>query len=298
MNVYSGMVNDYFRLLKLYSKGKRFALFEQAWMNRINDYFVETDICSTLWKNVLKKCECVGTIEEQRIVVSSLMYIVYDIMTVKVKDYKMEAGTDIDTTLTATYALDEEPVTVFVESNVSLYRYGGFALHSLLQKYKQGKGGPNDAVVTVLKQLIIKGEQLSMVPYGVQQLNQGGLVIMNPLMLPYLRALIEKVSSLVNKERCKEFGKQMIEAACTDIENDEEIASTYIQCVTIVGIDSSSIVFPKIYNELSKKMFHARVNEYMTAAVEVELEKSGKAVKADQSLRDQLKTFSGMKTRT
>lgn len=49
-----GMVNDYFRLLKLYSKGKQFTQFEQAWMNHINDYFVETDVCSTLWKNVLK----------------------------------------------------------------------------------------------------------------------------------------------------------------------------------------------------------------------------------------------------
>ena len=60
------MVNNYFRLLKLYSKGKQFAQFEQAWMNHINDYFVETDVCSTLWKNVLKKCECVVSIEEQR----------------------------------------------------------------------------------------------------------------------------------------------------------------------------------------------------------------------------------------
>ena len=90
----------------------------------------------------------------------------------------------------------------------------------------------------------------------------------------------------------------IIEVACTDIENDKEIARTFIQCVKIAGIDSSSIVFPKMYNEISKKMFHARVNEYMTAAVEIELERSGKAVKAGQSMRDQLKTFSAIKTRT
>ena len=45
----------------------------------------------------------------------------------------------------------------------------------------------------------------------------------------------------------------IIEVACTDIENDKEIARTFIQCVKIAGIDSSSIVFPKIYNEISKK---------------------------------------------
>ena len=36
------------------------------------------------------------------------------------------------------------------------------------------------------------------------------------------------------------------------------------------------------------------MNEFMTAAVEIELQKSGKAVKADQCLVDQLKTFSAM----
>ncbi len=46
------------------------------------------------------------------------------------------------------------------------------------------------------------------------------------------------------------------------------------------------------------KLFHARVNEYMRASIELELERSGKAVKADQSLRDHLKTFSAMITRS
>lgn len=35
-----GMIDDYWRLFKLNSKGKRFATFEQAWLTRINDYFM------------------------------------------------------------------------------------------------------------------------------------------------------------------------------------------------------------------------------------------------------------------
>ena len=35
----------------------------------------------------------------------------------------------------------------------------------------------------------------------IQQMNQGRLVISDPFMLPYLRALIEKVSSLVKGGR-------------------------------------------------------------------------------------------------
>lgn len=134
---------------------------------------------------------------------------------------------------------------------------------------------------------------MTSVPDGIKYLNKGGLTLMNPCMLPYTRALIEKISSLVNEERCCELGKDIIAAALTEIENDERIAQIFKQCIMNTEIDSSSpLIFPRIYHELCKKMFHARVNEFMTAAEELELEKKGKAVKVDQCLRDQLKTYS------
>ena len=89
----------------------------------------------------------------------------------------------------------------------------------------------------------------------------------------------------------------MIEAACQDIETDKELVNTFAQCIQDTGVDVSSPIIPRLHNELSKKMFHARVNEFMTASVEIDLERNGKAVKVDQSLRDQLKTFSAIKTR-
>ena len=52
-----------------------------------------------------------------------------------------------------------------------------------------------------------------------------------------------------------------------------------------------------MYKELTAKIFHARINEYMSATEEIELEQKGKAVRVEQSLRDQLKTFSGLKGR-
>ena len=152
-------------------------------------------------------------------------------------------------------------------------------------------------MIPVLRQLKIKHHQASLVPYGIQQLNQGGLVIMDPVMLPYLRALIQKVSSLVNENQSREHGQHMIENARSEIENDSDIKDTFICCVTNAGGDPSNPVIPNFYKELSRKMFHARVNEYVTAAVEIDLQRSGKALKADQSLRDQLKTYSALKTR-
>ena len=296
------MVKDYIHLLKQYSKGKRFAQFEQAWMSHINDFFDDSSGgCSRqLWKNVMDqtitsdKTTSTVSVEEQRIVVSSLMYAIYDIMTGKVKAYKEDTDDDhVDSTAAPASTPD-----VFFESNVSLYRYGGFALHSLLQKYKHEKEGDTQGnIITFLKQLAIKPDQMTMVPQQIHDLNQGGLVIMNPCMLPYLRVLIERVSSLVNDKRCQEFGKSMIKAASIGIENDKEISRTFIECVKECGIEISPLIFPRIYNKITKKMFHARVNEYMTASIEVQLEKTGKVVNADQGLRDELKTFSAKKRR-
>ena len=44
------------------------------------------------------------------------------------------------------------------------------------------------------------------------------------------------------------------------------------------------------------KIIHARVNEYMIVSEELELERAGKVVKVEQCLRDQLKTFSALKS--
>ena len=52
-----------------------------------------------------------------------------------------------------------------------------------------------------------------------------------------------------------------------------------------------------VYTEFTKKIVRARINEYMTAADEIDLQETGKVVKADQSLRDKLKTFSGITKR-
>ena len=49
--------------------------------------------------------------------------------------------------------------------------------------------------------------------------------------------------------------------------------------------------------EFCMKIIRARVNEYMIASEKVELERAGKAVKVEQCLRDELKTFSALKSR-
>ena len=87
----------------------------------------------------------------------------------------------------------------------------------------------------------------------------------------------------------------MIELAKQELDNYSELTEIFDN---LVSSDVSSECKASVLTELAHKVFHARVNEYMIAAEEIELEREGKAVKADQSLRDTLKTFSGMSSRT
>ena len=159
-------------------------------------------------------------------------------MTEKVKDHKSQFPSAPIESEAARW--DEESVVPLVESNVCLYKYGGFALHSLIKKYTKTDGHvshDHDSMLVILKQLTIKQNQLSLVPYGIHQLNEGGLVIMDPLMLPYLRVLIEKVASFINEDQSREFGKHMIEMARSKIESDNDINETFIRCIKNVGMD-------------------------------------------------------------
>ena len=56
----------------------------------------------------------------------------------------------------------------------------------------------------------------------------------------------------------------MIEVACEDIDNDTELTRVFNQCVLDAGVNTSPAVVSRLYSELSKKILHARVNEYMT----------------------------------
>ena len=130
--VIEALVDNYLSLIQQYSKGKRFSQIKQAWLERIKNFFAPENKCYSLWKAVKVRCKCDfdGIVTEERIMISTVLYIVYDIMTGKVKEYK--AGLVHDN---SDLIADEESTVAMVESNVSIYRYGGFALHSLLQKY-------------------------------------------------------------------------------------------------------------------------------------------------------------------
>ena len=108
------------------------------------------------------------------------------------------------------------------------------------------------------------------------------------------------MSSVVNEQSCKYHGKDMLKVAeaefCCDSTANKffQLFSQHIPSTPILSTHCQM----QLCQEFTLKIFHARINEYFSAAEEIQLEQTGKAVKAEQGLRDTLMTFSAMKSRS
>ena len=126
---------------------------------------------------------------------------------------------------------------------------------------------------TVLTQLKMKdNDQLARLPSAIYTLPK--LVTINAHMLQYLRNIIEDVISFINKDELQQNGSQMINIACTKLEADEELFRLFVLCTREAGIDFMSSTFASVshqkHQELCKKVFHARVNGFMSASIEID----------------------------
>ena len=166
-----GMVLAFIDLYKECMKGKRYAKLQQEWMINVNNYFTG-DACSDdaverggasaaaspltdrqqqhqLWGKVTEAASKAGytiTIQEERIVVSTMCYNVFDLMIDRVKEYKIHLSKESDTTGQCVATSSESTITLR-ENDINLYRYGGFALHSMIEKRKKKLAGPRDLCV-------------------------------------------------------------------------------------------------------------------------------------------------------
>lgn len=315
-----GMILAFIDLYKECMKGKKYANMQQEWMMNINNYiqheqsacdktatscYVDKEEQHKLWHRVLNSATKSGyTLDtrDERIVVCTLCYAVYDLMVDQVKDYKAQQTLPTESTTTATAPSTTTGSSIKLkESNVNLYRYGGFALHSMIRKRKKAEQkSPKDSAIlqtelNFLHSLQIRKDRWNELPTPILDLNQGGLHMVVSEMLPFLRKLVEKVATTVNDDTRQEHGEHLIKLAKRELENDSELFKSFETCVHPSDYPKECVL--RLYNEFCMKVFHARVNEYMIASEEIELEKTGKAVKVEQCLRDELKTYSTLKKR-
>ena len=134
-------------------------------------------------------------------------------------------------------------------------------------------------------------------------LNQGGLVNVSSAMLPFFKLLLTMTNELINHNMLKKHGQEMIKVALEKILGSRDLDLSFSSCLDSIVCDVSDLheydksVMDRIRIEMMKKVFHSRVNEFMEAEKELDLESKGKVTDAYQSLRDILKTYSNSQTR-
>ena len=57
-------------------------------------------------------------------------------------------------------------------------------------------------------------------PSAMHHLQQGGLHIITPSILPLLQAVVDKTASLVNEQSCKDHGKEMLKVTEAELCNE------------------------------------------------------------------------------
>ena len=95
-------------------------------------------------------------------------------------------------------------------SKTGLLHYGGFALHSIINKRK--KEAETTLLVKselkILESLMVTLDESDQMPSAIHHLQQGRLHIITSSILPLLRAVVDKTASLVNEHSFKDHGKE------------------------------------------------------------------------------------------
>ena len=171
------IVARYLEIYKACMKGKKYARFEQQFFEHIEEYMAESGVQSDLWEAVVSRVKDVSN-QEQRIIISTIAYHVYDAMSEKVKYFKKGLSTVEKESSVASCS------ERFIESNVNLLRYGGFAFHSMLLKRNRNHSIIAEASVAhdieLLESIKVTVQEWSTIPSGIKYLQQGGLDIISP----------------------------------------------------------------------------------------------------------------------
>ena len=93
----------------------------------------------------------------------------------------------------------------------------------------------------------------------------------------------------------KKHKSNFLEVVHFNVYNDEQLLKSFKWSAERCGAslkDVESNVIEKVYSDMLHKLCNTRTKEFFRGKFEKDLATSGKVVESDQSLRDNLKTFS------
>ena len=146
----------------------------------------------------------------------------------------------------------------------------------------------------------LKETDKSHLPEALKILDEGHLTFVKKEFLNFVREADLNIREYVNEQSLKKHKSNFLEVVHFNVYSDEQLLKSFKWSAEKCGAsikDVESNVIDKVYSDMLHKLCNTRTKEFFRGNFEKDLATSGKVVEADQSLRDNLKTFSIAKKR-
>ena len=193
-----------------------------------------------------------------------------------------------------------------VESDDTLFRYCGAALHRMIKlrketlQQKKGRGKVSterrpimEKELELLNTLVMKDK--SSISASLKNLDEGNLIFPRIELLPFLKEVDKNVREFTTDTNLAKYPTKFIDMCQTSVLNNETLESDFKLLVASFISAEGAInheVIDGVFKALVSKLANTRINEFMNAKVERDLKVSGKVVDADEMLRPKLKSYS------
>ena len=132
-------------------------------------------------------------------------------------------------------------------------------------------------------------------PESLTILDEGHLTFVRKEFLNFVREADLNIREYVNERSLKKHKSNFLEVVHFNIYNNEQLLKSFKWSAAKCGAsinDVESNAIDKVYSDMLDKLCNTRTKEFFRGKFEKDLATSGNVVEADQSLRDNLKTFS------
>lgn len=231
--------------------------------------------------------------EEIHCVLSTIHELIYKIIHDHIRKRKSDS------------TAEDNEVQLNQESDDTLYRYCGAAMHRMIKLRRETLAAKKNRVQLASKRrpLMVKELQLleglvmkdkSGLSQSLQNLDEGNLTFPREELLPFLRSVDGEVREFTNDKNLSKYQSNFLRMCQNCVTNNQSLENDFSLLVgSLLNIEcvNEETVVCGIFKEIVSKMANTRINEFMNAKSERDLKKQGKVVDADEMLRPQLKSY-------
>lgn len=182
----------------------------------------------------------------------------------------------------------EEPDDVY-------YRFGGAAIAEMLHnRYRSIHGSPYSkrskivTEITILKSMECKDK--SVIPASLQYRDRGFMYFPDSSLIPFIKAVDNKVRSIAHNDGIKQHGKNIIAVASEEVKADKSLQEHFVRIIAskFDCLDGMMESVNFVYSEFTRKLYNTRLAEFIDCYRQTQAAKKGSATLSGQNLRDTL----------